>query len=100
MDMFIQPVFWIIIGMLGLLMITSAKYWLSDLNIVMKWWKWLLAGAWFVLLSLSLAGGMTLIGEGEQQAGLYFLGFSLLIILLLGVGLWRLLARKKKDTNQ
>ncbi len=95
-DLFLKPVFWIIMGMLYLIMIYSARYWAQDLNLQMNWWKWLLSAAWFILLSLSLAGGMTLIGEGETQAGLYFLGLFLLIDIILGVGLWRLITMKSK----
>jgi len=100
MDLLLQPLFWIIMGMLYSLMIFSARYWAADLKIPMNGWKWLAAGFWFLLLSLSLAGGMTLIGEGEVHAGLSFLALFLLICLIMGVGLWRLLTAKRKKTGQ
>ena len=100
MDIFIQPLFWIFMGVCYTMMVLSAQYWAYDLGVDMNRWRWLLAGVWFVFLSLSLAGGMTLIGEGEQLAGLYFLGFFLLLALLMGVGLWRWWTGNKKDAGQ
>ncbi|HKL38145.1 MAG TPA: hypothetical protein VJ876_04565 [Bacteroidales bacterium] len=98
-EIFLQPLFWMIMGMLYALVIVSARYWARDLGLNMNWWKWLLTGLWFVMLSLFVAGGMTLIGENEIQGGIYFLGFFLVLMLILGVGLWRLLTfnRKKAD---
>jgi hypothetical protein len=99
-DIFITPLFWIIMGMLYALIIYSARYWAKDLGLKMNWWKWLLSGLWFILLTLSLAGGMTLIGENEVRGGLYFLGFFLIISLILGVVLWRILSVNRKKTDR
>lgn len=89
------PLFWIIMGLLYALLIAGAKIWFKDLGFKMNWWKWLLTSFWFVLLSLTIAGSFTLMGEDEFRAGYYFLGVFGMISLILGVGLWRLLSYKK-----
>ena len=90
------PVFWIVMGLLYALIILSANYWAKDLKLNMKWWKWLLLSFWYAGLSISIAGSFTLFGEGENRAGYYFLGISIVIFLILGVGLWRLIIPAKE----
>lgn len=85
------PLFWIIMGLIYALVIAGAKIWAKDLGLKMTWWKWLLTALWFTMLSTSLAGAFTLFGEDETRAGYYFLGFFMVINIILGVGLWRLL---------
>ena len=62
-----------------------------DLGLPMNWWKWLLAALWYGLLSIGIAGGFTLMGEKEPGAGYYFLGASLIVMVILGAGLWAVL---------
>lgn len=83
-------------GLLLALIIYSAKLWAKDLGLKMNWWKWLLAGLWFIILSLSIAGGFTLIGEREVTPGLYFLGSFLVINFLLGALIWRVIAKNRE----
>ena len=85
------PLFWIVMGLLYALIIVSARVWAQDLGLQMNWWKWLLVAGWFCMLNFSIGGGFTLIGEGEQRAGLYFLGLFVTISIIAGAGLWRLL---------
>jgi len=56
----------------------------------MNWWKWLLIALWYALLSYSLAGGFTLLGEKEPGAWYTFMGFHLIITIILGIVLWYL----------
>lgn len=96
---FAEPVFWIIMGLLYALIGYGATLWAKDLGLKMTWWKWILFWIWFLLLSLSIAGGFTLIGENEMEAGLYFLGVSLFICIVLGVILWRILTVGRNIKN-
>ncbi len=86
-----RPLFWIVMGLIYALIIAGAKVWAQDLGLQMNWWKWLLAAIWYVLLSYSFAGGFTLLGEKEPGAWYKFMGFHLIITIILGVGLWYLL---------
>jgi len=94
---FSEPVFWIIMGLLYALIGYSAKLWAKDLGLKMNWWKWLIAWIWFLILSLSIAGGFTLIGENEVRPGLYFLGSSLVINIILGFIVWRIMNVQPKN---
>ena len=78
-------------GLIYALTIAGARVWAEDLGLPMNWWKWLLTAIWYCLLSFSFAAGFTLLGEKEPRAGYYFLGISLAIMIILGVGLWYLL---------
>jgi len=73
------------------LTIAGAPIWAQDLGLQMNWWKWLLAAIWYALLSYSFAGGFTLLGEKEPGAWYKFMGFHLIITIILGAGLWYLL---------
>lgn len=78
-------------GLIYALMIAGAPAWAGDLGLQMTWWKWLLTAIWYGLLSISIAASFTLMGEKEPQAGQYSLGLTLVIMIILGVGLWSLL---------
>ncbi len=60
----------------------------------LTWWKGTLAGLWYALVLVTIYAGATLSGEQETKAGLRIGGAGLFLCLLLGVGLWRLLARE------
>ena len=94
-DTILGPLFWIVLGLIYALVIAGASIWFKDLGFKMNWWKWLVAGTWFALLSLTIGAGFTLIGEDEFKAGYYFLGVFGMICLISGVGVWRLLSHKK-----
>lgn len=87
----LRPIFWIVMGLIYAMIVAGAKAWAEDLSMPMNWWKWLLTVIWYCLLSFSFAGGFTLLGEKEPRAGYYFLGSSLIITIILGIGLWHLL---------
>ena len=87
----LRPLFWIVMGLIYALTIAGARIWAEDMGIPMNWWKWLLAAIWYCILSISIAAGFTLLGEKEPGAGYRLLGISLIIIIILGLGLWHLL---------
>ncbi len=63
----------------------------------MNWWKWLLVAFWYGIFNLGFLTWGTLVGENEAGAGWKTGVFVLFIALILGVGLWRLLALKPKS---
>jgi hypothetical protein len=87
----LRPIFWVVMGLIYGLMIAGAPALAQDLGLNMTWWKWLLAAIWYVMLSVGLAGGFTLMGEREPKAGYYFLGLVLTLMIILGIGLGLLL---------
>ncbi len=87
----LEPLFWIIMGILYTVFAISMTYWAKDLKLKMNWRKWLLSAIWFILLNMTIAGGFTLIGENETRAGIYFLGVFGTIFIVLGVGLRQLI---------
>lgn len=90
-EIFREPLFWMLMGVCYTLIVISASVWAKDLGLKMNFWKWLFAIFWFLLLTTTIAGGFTLIGENESHAGTYFLGFFGVIDVVLGVALWRVL---------
>jgi hypothetical protein len=86
-----EPLFWIAMGVLYTLFAISAVYWAKDLKLKMNWWKWTISAIWYILLTLTISGGFTLIGENELRAGLYFLGVFGTIMIVSGVGLIQLI---------
>ena len=88
---FFKPIFWIVMGLLFALIIAGAPIWAQDLDLHMTWWKWCLAALWYALLSFSFAGGFTLLGEKEPGAWYKFMGFHLIVTIILGAVLWVLL---------
>lgn len=82
---FFKPLFWTAIGLLYALIIAGAPLLAADLGIAMTWWKWLLAAFWYIFLSYSVAGAMTLRAEREPGAWYKFLGFHLAIAMVLGM---------------
>ncbi len=83
---------WFFLGMVFILVAAGARHWANDLGLRMTWWKWLLAAAWYALLNLTVAAPMTLVGENEAGAGGRLLAAMAVLTVILGVGLWRVLA--------
>ncbi len=86
-----QPLFWLSTGALIVFFFSGLRYWFKDAGIVMTWWKWLLLSCWLCLLAVSLAAAMTLMGEGEWNAGKRFLLFFGSILIISAIGVWKLL---------
>ncbi len=95
----LNPLFWIIMGLLYAFLIISVRYWMKDMRIKMSYLKWIFLTIWFILLNITIAGGFTLFGENEMKGGSYFLGFFGIIVIILGVGLWRWIVSGKIKEN-
>ena len=88
---FFKPIFWTIMGLLYALIIAGSPLWAQDLGLQMTWWKWILSGLWYVLLSFTFAGSFTLLGEREPEAWYKFMGFHLIIVIISGAVLFYLI---------
>ena len=86
-----KPVFWIIMGLMYAVIIAGAPIWAEDLGLQMTWWKWILCGLWYMLLSFTFAGGLTLLAEREPRAWYKFMRFHLIIVIVSGIVLCFLL---------
>ena len=79
------------VGLLTVLVIIGAVIWFEDLKLKMNWWKWTLAAIWYVLLLFLVLAAFTFIGEGEVSAGWKTLGAASVLMIVLGVALYRVL---------
>jgi len=96
--MFEGDLFWMIMGALSVLVGISATIWAKDLGLKMNWFKWVLVVLWYLLVWLTVASPLTLIGENEAGAGYRIIPFLLVPTVILGVALWRYLKfEPKKD---
>lgn len=86
--------FWFLMGLIFVLVAFAFKAFAEDRGWVLTWWKGLLAAIWYWIPMLSFYAWGTLAGENEASAGFKFFLFGLVITIILGVGLWRLLAAK------
>ncbi len=84
-------IFAFITGLLSGGVVVGAITWSKVLGLKLNWWKWLLAGLWYLLLLLLIFAAFTLIGEGESLAGWKTLGIATVVMVILGAGLSRLL---------
>ena len=87
---FTKPIFWIVMGLLYALIIAGAPSLAQDLGLQMSWWKWILSAAWYIFSSYTFAAAFTLLGEKEPGAWYRFLGFHLIIAIIVGIILWLL----------
>lgn len=89
--------FWLINGILLVLIVFAVNYFAEDRGWIMSWWKWLLMGIWYLIFSTSFYAWGTLIGENFPGAGFWTLLSGLFVSVILGVGLWRLLGINPKS---
>jgi hypothetical protein len=94
--MFQGEIFWMIMGALSVLVGIGAVLWAQDLGLKMNWFKWVLVVLWYLLLWLTVASPLTLIGENEAAAGLKIIPFLVVPTGVLGVALWRYLKFEPK----
>ncbi len=80
----LNPLFWIVIGILNVLFVIGLRTLFHDLGIKVTKLKWFVLLCYWIILNLTIAGGFTLIGENETTAGLRFLGFFSIPILFAG----------------
>lgn len=89
-------IFAFITGTLSGAVIVGAFTWFKDLGLKMNWWKYVLLAIWYVLLLLLVFAAFTFMGEGEPAAGWKTLGIVTVLMLILGTGLFRILAAGRK----
>ena len=88
--------FWMSMGVILVLIGFAFKAFAEDQGWTLTWWKGLLALIWYGVVTLTIYAFGTLVGENEASAGIKLLQAGLFVCLILGVGLWRLLAMKPK----
>ena len=83
--------FWLLFGVILVVIGAGAKAFAEDLGWHLTWWKGVLAVIWYGLFIINFYVYGTLEGEYEASAGLKMMLVGLLVTLILGVGLWRLM---------
>jgi len=91
---FDSNIFWFLMGILFILVAAGFRAFAKDRGWIISWWKAVLGILWYAIFTLSFYAWGTLIGENEGSAGFMILILGLFISLVLGVGLWRLMAPK------
>lgn len=89
-------IFWFLMGIIFVLVAAGFKVFADERGWVITWWKAVLGIVWYGIFTLSFYAWGTLIGENEASAGLKLFIFGMFISVILGVGLWRLMALKPK----
>ncbi len=74
-ELMINSLFWMIFGVMQMIIIAAIYTWASSIEKVVKKWKVAILYAIFAMFLLTIGGGFTLAGEYESQAGWYFIGF-------------------------
>jgi hypothetical protein len=98
MQIFNSGFFWFVEGALVVLMLLAVRAWAVDRSIRTTWWKWLALVVWMLFAGFTFAFIGTSLGENEPTAA--FRGGLLfgVVLILSGVGLWRLwLMRNRSD---
>lgn len=85
---------WLILGAVSVLVVAGAKTWFEDRAVILTWWKWLILGVWYVFAMLGLAAPFTLMGEGEVGAGGKMLLFTIPLLVISGVAIYRVMMIK------
>ncbi len=100
MQIFNSGPFWFVEGILFCVMILGFRAWIQDRSIPMPWWKWLVFLIWVLILGFSIAFVGTSLGEGEASAAVRGGIFFGIIVMLAGVGVWRLVMIGTKSVEQ
>lgn len=90
------PLFWMLMGMIAVAIGGALWSFADRRGWVMSWWKWLLVVVWYGVFAVSFYAAGTLVGESEPRAGLRVLLLGLFFCLVLGVGLVRVLAHRRR----
>ena len=93
---FNSGIFWFLTGILFVVVPAGFRAFARDRGWIVSWWKGTLAIAWYCVFMLSFYAWGTLIGENEGVAGFRILILGLFLALVSGIGLWRLMAMKKR----
>lgn len=86
-------------GILNVFFLFGIRYWFQDLKIQVSKFKWTIILLYWFTLNITIAGGFTLIGENETTAGLRFLAFFSIPMLLGGAMLVRWIANGKQPLD-
>ena len=89
-------VFWFVMGVVLVIVAFSFKAFAADRGWTITWWKALLAVAWYGIFCASFFAWGTLIGENEAEAGFKLFAIGMFACVVLGAGLWRLLALDRR----
>ena len=89
---FDSKLYWLLMGIVFILVAAGFKAFAQDRGWVLTWWKSLLAILWYGLLGATFYAWGTLIGENESDAGFKIFLLGLFVSAVVGVALWRLLA--------
>ncbi len=95
MTFFTSGFFWFIQGILITVIILAFQVWMEDKGVKMIWWKWFLWGLWILVAGFTIAFIFTSLGEGEPTAAVKGGIIFSLITITSGVGIWRLINKKK-----
>ncbi|MFP3853118.1 MAG: hypothetical protein ACLFWD_02365 [Anaerolineales bacterium] len=91
--------FWFLMGIIAVLVMAGLNAFAKDQGWKMNWWKWLLTAIWYGLFIVTFYALGTLLGENEVQAAWGIFATGIVVTLILGVGLWRLLARDQSTAT-
>jgi hypothetical protein len=83
--------FWLLMGVVLVLIAAAFKAFAEDQGWKMTWWKYLVTGIWYWMLLINFSVYGILTGEGEGGAGIKILLLGLFVLAILAVGLWRLI---------
>lgn len=89
------PLFWMLQGILLFIFVIGLYFYFKDKNIELTILKWLLIIAYWLTVNLTITAGFTLIGEDETRAGIYFMSFFSVILIVVGVVLRRYILKVK-----
>lgn len=87
-----SDIFWLLMGVVLVLVAAAFKAIAEDQGWELTWWKGLLALLWYGLFIINFYVYGTLAGENEASAGLKLMLLGLFVSFILGIGLWRLMA--------
>ena len=91
--------FWLLMGVVLVLIGFAFKAFAEDRGWTLTWWKGVLGVLWYGLFSLNFFAYGTLVGENESSAALKMFLFGLFVLAILGVGLWRLMPWKPQPAT-
>jgi hypothetical protein len=95
---FDSNIFWFLMGIFFVLVVAGFRAYAKDRGWTLSWWKAALGIVWYAIFLLSFYAWGTLMGENEGEAGIKILLLGLFICLISGVGLWRLMAKKSRQS--
>jgi drug/metabolite transporter (DMT)-like permease len=99
MSFFTSGFFWFIEGIFTCLAVIGLKLWAEDRGIPMPFWKWIMVGAWVLLLGFTIAFVGTSLGENEPTAAkLGGILFGLTTIIS-GIAGWRIILSGRKSAE-